>query len=82
MSNYCLENVKKRQCHQYHLHLLQHGVNDEMVVYLDGGAIGKAHHHYQGQAGLQKEGFYNCNKFWFGCTMDVDIYLPNFTNFC
>ena len=38
---------------------------DEMVVYLDGGAIGKAHHHYQGQAGLQKEDFYNCNKFWF-----------------
>ena len=38
---------------------------DEMVVYLDGGAIGKTRHHYQGQAGLQKEDFYNCNKFWF-----------------
>ena len=57
---------------------------DEMVVYLDGGAIGKAHHHYQGQAGLQKEDFYNCNKFWFWCTMDVDIYLPRqfSQNFC
>ena len=57
MSNYCLENFKKRQCHQYHLHILQHGVNDGMFVYLDSGAIGKARHHYQGQAGLQREGF-------------------------
>ena len=73
-----------RQYHQNHLHPLQHGVNDEMVVYLDGGAIGKTRHHYQGQAGLQKKGFYNCNKFWFGCMMVVDIYLPRqfSQNFC
>ena len=75
VSNYCLENVKNVNAISIIFILYN-------IAYLDGGATGKAHHHYQGQAGLQKEDFYNCNKFWFGCTMDVDIYLPNFTNFC